>query len=322
MSDVSKKLRIAFMGTPEFSVPALKVLVKSRHDVVAVYSQPPRPAGRGYALQKSPIHTYAETQNIPVYTPENFKKEADVDVFKNLNIDLAVVAAYGLLLPKTVLEAPRLGCINIHASLLPRWRGAAPIQRAIMAGDDETGICIMRMEEGLDTGPVMLRGATLITRDTNAQTLHDTLSDMGGDMIVQAVDMIAEGIAVFKEQNHDKSTYAKKIKKEEGLIEWTKSASEIDYQIRGLTPWPGCWCDIPQEDGRVLRLKILEAIVEPSAEGPAGMLLDKEGLIACAQGGLRLITVQPQSKTPMPAKDFFNGSSLKQGMLLHTGKLA
>lgn len=322
MSSENKKLRIAFMGTPDFSVPALKALVESNYDVVAVYSQPPRPAGRGYSLQKSPIHTYADEQGIPVHTPENFKKEGDVSIFQNLNLDLAVVAAYGLLLPKSILDAPRMGCINIHASLLPRWRGAAPIQRAIMAGDTETGICIMQMEEGLDTGPVMLRGATLITEQTNAQTLHDDLSQMGGEMIVQAVDMLANGIAIFKQQDHSQFNYAKKIKKEEGLIDWKNDAKDIDHQIRGLTPWPGCWCDIPQEDGKVLRLKILEATYVADAVGPAGMLLNKEGLVACGKGGLQLITVQPQSKTPMSAQDFLNGSFLKQGMLFQTGKMA
>lgn len=303
---------IVFMGTPPFAVAALDALVKAGHTIVAVYSQPPRPAGRGYALQKSAVHQYADALGLPVFTPKSLKKDAEARaIFAAHNADVAVVAAYGLILPQEVLDAPTHGCINIHASLLPRWRGAAPIQRAILAGDSESGVCIMQMEAGLDTGPVLLRDSVAITDHTTATTLHDDLAAMGGRLIV---DTMAQLETLTPQTQPDAGvTYAHMLSKDDGRIDWTQPAQVIERQLRALTPWPGVWC--LRAGG--LRLKVLAAeIADGSTDNTAGTVLEG-ALIACGNGStLRLVTVQPENKKAMPARDALNGGNLVVGELL------
>ncbi len=309
---MTKKLRIAFMGTPDFAVQALNALHAAGHEIVAVYSQPPRPAGRGHKLQPSPVHKRAEELGIPVRHPKSLKKseQARAD-FKALNLDLAVVAAYGLILPKEVLEAPKYGCLNIHASLLPRWRGAAPIQRAIMAGDKESGICIMQMDEGLDTGDVLMRGVTPITPTMNASQLHDALAVQGAELIVKTLADIAEGRPPKPEKQATVDvTYAHMLEKEEGRIHWKDSAEEIERQIRALTPWPGAWCMLGQH-----RLKVLEAAIDRphGVHGKPGHILDRHLVVACGEGSLLLRKIQPQDRKPMDGLSFMNGAHLNVG---------
>lgn len=303
---------IVFMGTPPFAVAALDALVKAGHRIVAVYSQPPRPAGRGYALQKSAVHQYADEHGLPVFTPKSLKKDADARAtFAAHNADVAVVAAYGLILPQEVLDAPKHGCINIHASLLPRWRGAAPIQRAILAGDTESGVCIMQMEAGLDTGPVLLRDSVAITNNTTATTLHDDLAAMGGRLIVDAMAQLET--LTPETQPEDGVTYAHMLSKDDGRIDWAQSAQNIERQLRALTPWPGVWC--LRDNGQ--RLKVIAAeIASETTTKPAGTLLD-QACIACGGGSvLRLVTVQPENKKAMGARDALNGGILKAGEVL------
>lgn len=305
----TKPLRIVFMGTPDFSVPALEALAKAGHEVVCVYTQPPRPAGRGHKIQKSAVHQKADTLNIPVRTPEKLKKnETEQEAFADLKADVAVVAAYGLILPQEILDAPKHGCLNIHASLLPRWRGAAPIHRAILAGDDKSGVCIMQMEAGLDTGPVLKVEETPITATTTAQTLHDTLSDMGARMICDVVDHIADGTPYPPTpQTENGVTYAHMLTKDEGKIDWSKPATDIERQLRALTPWPGVWFDYNNT-----RFKILAASVAQGS-GAAGTVLDKKLTIACGDGALRLETVQPAGRKAMDGASVINGNMIKVG---------
>lgn len=303
------------MGTPDFSVPALKALIASRHKVVCVYSQPPRPKGRGQHVQESPVHEAAKAAGIEVRTPLNFKKDEDIAAFMALELDVAVVAAYGLILPKAILDAPVHGCLNIHASLLPRWRGAAPIHRAIQEGDSETGITIMQMDVGLDTGPMIKKKAVPIRPSTTAQSLHDMLSAVGSSMIVEVIDSLADnGMLDSVPQPEDGSTYAKMLKKEEGKIDWSKPASYIDCQIRAFNPWPGTWC----ETNKGRRLKIIEAVPMPFKSGEApGTVIDEDGVIVCGDGAtIKLETLQPESKNPMNVSDAFSGGYLKSGQLL------
>lgn len=306
-----KTLRIVYMGTPEFSVPALDALHAAGHEIVAVYSQPPRPSGRGHKLQSSPVHRRAEELGLAVKTPKSLKSKEAQEEFAALNADVAVVAAYGLILPKTVLDAPVHGCLNIHASLLPRWRGAAPIQYAILSGDKSTGISIMQMNEGLDTGPVISMKKVSITTDTTCPTLHDQLSTLGAKMIADVIDDIAAGKKIeSKAQDDSKSTYAKMLKREDGMVDWAKSAAEIERQIRALTPWPGVWCTV-----NGARLKIHDAsIIEDSGE--PGTIIDRDFTIACGKKALRLNFVQPADKKPMPGAAFMNGARLKIGETL------
>lgn len=302
------KLRIIYMGTPDFAVPALKALAENGHDVICAYTQPPRPAGRGQKVMKSAVHQAAEQLGIPVHHPKSLKKDDAPKEFAELNADIAVVAAYGLILPKAVLNAPKYGCINIHASLLPRWRGAAPIQRSIMAGDAETGICIMQMDEGLDTGDVLARQAIPITLQTTAQSLHDALSDMGADMAVEIVDQIAGGTAPAPEpQSEDGMTYARMLSRDDGRIDWTQPAKHIERQIRALTPWPGVWCMVGDD-----RLKVHAAEITDKS-GRAGEILDKDLTVACGQGALKLTSVQPQGRKSMDGRSFLNGAAIKTG---------
>ena len=312
---MSKQLRIAFMGTPDFSVPALKALIASRHKVVCVYSQPPRPKGRGQHVQESPVHEAAKAAAIEVRTPLNFKKDEDIAAFMALELDVAVVAAYGLILPKAILDAPANGCLNIHASLLPRWRGAAPIQRSILEGDTETGITIMQMDIGLDTGPMIKKKSVMIRPSTTAQSLHDMLSAVGSSMIVEVIDALAAtGKLESTPQPDTGSTYAKMLKKEEGRIDWSKPASFIDRQIRAFNPWPGTWCET--DKGR--RLKILEVVPMPfKSNEPAGKIIDEDGVVVCGDGTtLKLESLQPESKSPMTISSAISGGYIKAGASL------
>lgn len=303
-------VRLAFMGTPDFSVGILAALLEAGHDVAAVYSQPPRPSGRGHREQPSPVHAFALERGLSVRTPVSLKGADDQYVFRSLNLDVAVVAAYGLLLPQPILDAPRWGCLNVHASLLPRWRGAAPIQRAILAGDRETGVTIMQMDKGLDTGAMLLTDRIGITATTTADSLHDQLAEMGARLIVEALARYETLVPV--EQSLDGVTYAAKLTKDEGRLRWDRPAVELERQIRGLSPWPGVWCEILGE-----RLKILSAEVIPSASGaPCGTVLDDALTIACGEGALRLMTVQRAGKGPMAAAAFLRGFAVPKGTVL------
>ncbi|RWR27764.1 methionyl-tRNA formyltransferase [Sinirhodobacter populi] len=293
-------MRVIFMGTPEFSVPVLEALA-SRHEIAAVYSQPPRPAGRGKKDRPSPVHARAEELGLPVRTPRNLKSAEDRAALAALDADVAVVVAYGLILPQAVLDAPKQGCLNIHASLLPRWRGAAPIHRAIMAGDTETGICVMRMEAGLDTGPVLLREATPIGPTDTTGDLHDRLSAMGARMIIDALDRLPDLIA--QPQPDTGVTYAAKIDKAEARIDWSRPAAELVRHINGLSPFPGAWCEIHGE-----RIKLLRAAPAEGAAPPGTVLHDFT--IACGTGALTVLEAQREGKRPLPAADILRGLTL------------
>ena len=295
------KLKIIFMGTPDFAVPALEALAAAQ-EVVAVYCQAPKPAGRGLQLRPCAVQQAAERLGIPIFTPKSLKRDADaVAVFQSHHADLAVVAAYGLILPPAVLAAPRLGCVNIHASLLPRWRGAAPIQRALEAGDTETGVAIMRMEEGLDTGPVWRMATTPITDMTTLPQLHDTLSELGATTLLAALPDIVAGVAPTP-QPEDGVTYAHKIERAEGAIDWSQEAATILRRLRAFTPWPGLFFPLRGET-----VKLLAAETADGA-GTAGTLLDKSGIVACGNNSaLRLLTIQRPSRAAQPAADALRG---------------
>ncbi|MEM9715723.1 MAG: methionyl-tRNA formyltransferase [Pseudomonadota bacterium] len=301
-------MRIVFMGSPDFSVPVLDALVAAGHDIVAVYCQPPRPAGRGKKERVTPVHSRAEQLGLTVYFPKNFKDPADFEIFNSHDADLAVVVAYGLILPQAVLDAPKRGCWNIHASLLPRWRGAAPIHRAIMAGDAETGVCIMQMEAGLDTGPVLRRSETAITAEDTTAILHDRLSEMGATLIVQAIDQADELSA--KAQSENGVTYAAKIDKAEAAIDWTKPAREVSRQIRGLSPFPGAWTMAGEE-----RIKLLFAKEVEGAAAP-GTVLDHKITIACGEGAVEISDLQRSGKSRMDAETFLRGFDIPVGTRL------
>ncbi len=288
------------MGTPEFSVPVLDALHKS-HEVVAVYSQPPRPAGRGQALRPSPVQARAEALGLPTRYPTSLRTPEALAEFAALDADVALVVAYGLILPQAILDAPRLGCLNIHASLLPRWRGAAPIHRAIMAGDAETGICIMQMEAGLDTGPVLLRSAMTIGTEETTGELHDRLSTMGAALIVQALARLAD--LTPDPQSDDGVTYAAKIDKAEARVDWSRPAVEVDRLIRGLSPFPGAWCQFGKERVKLLKSRVV------SGQGAPGQVLS--GLtIACGEGAVDILMAQREGKRPQAQADFLRGAVL------------
>jgi methionyl-tRNA formyltransferase len=305
------RLRIVFMGTPDFAVPALSEIVAAGHDVAAIYSQPPRPAGRGMAARKSPVHHFAEEAGIPVFTPPSLRKAEVQNQFCALDADVCVVAAYGLILPKAILDAPPYGCLNIHASLLPRWRGAAPIQRAVMAGDTETGVVIMRMEEGLDTGPVSLWERMPIGPDMTAGELHDELSLKGARLIGQALVLLPQGQLRFSAQRQDGVTYAEKISKEEMRIDWRRPAIEVHNRIRALSPHPGAWFEALLS-GRTERIKVLRSVIVPARAEP-GRLLDAQLTVACGQQAVRLTRVQRSGKKPMLGAEFLRGFPLGRG---------
>lgn len=311
-------LRIAFMGSPDFAVPTLEALLGAGHEVICVYSQPPKPAGRGRQIQRTPVHVRADALGLPVRTPTSLKADADREAFAALALDAAVVIAYGLILPKAVLEAPRLGCMNLHASLLPRWRGAAPIQRAIMAGDAETGVQAMVMEPGLDTGPVLATRHCAIAPDDTAGTLHDRLAGLAADLAPKALADWAAGHVRPTPQAEAGVTYAQKITAEDRPIDWTHSAAEIDARIRGLAPIPGAtfrW--IPEGGAPVLVKALMSAVADrPPGAGDArpGTLLDSTCTVACGDGtAVRLIEVQRPGKRPVDGATFARGAGLPPG---------
>ncbi len=305
-------LKIVFMGTPEFSVPTLEAIARAGHRILAVYSQPPRPAGRGMAERKSPVHAAAEALGIPVSTPRSLKAEADQRAFAAVGADAAVVVAYGLLLPAPVLAAPRLGCLNLHASKLPRWRGAAPIQRAIMAGDTETAVMVMRMEEGLDMGPVCLSETVAIGPDTTAGELHDTLKERGADLMVRALALLEEGRLAANPQSSEGVTYAAKIGKGEGRIDFGVPAASVHNLIRGLSPHPGAWLEMPVGNEARERVKVLRSALA-AGRGTPGETLDDQLTIACAEGAVRLVEVQRAGKRAMSAAEFLRGVPVPKG---------
>jgi methionyl-tRNA formyltransferase len=307
-------LRLAFMGSPEFATPTLQALLDAGHDVACVYSQPARPAGRGQAERKTAVHAFAEARGIEVRTPEDFKSAADREAFAALGLDLAVVVAYGLLLPKAILDAPRLGCLNLHGSLLPRWRGAAPIQRAVMAGDAETGVQVMQMDVGLDTGPVMLTAKTPIPETDTTQDVHDRLAGLGASLMVEALARLEAGTATFTPQMEEGLAYAAKITPDEARIDWSRPAREVSAHIRGLSPFPGAWFEVEGEKGPV-RVKALNALVE-AGDGAPGEALDDALLVACGEGAVRLTRLQRAGKGPMTAADFLRGTRAPKGRRL------
>ncbi|MBX8812856.1 methionyl-tRNA formyltransferase [Pseudochrobactrum algeriensis] len=308
-------LRIVFMGTPEFSVPVMTALIGQGYEIVAVYSQPPRPAGRrGLELTKSPVHEKAEEFGIPVFTPKSLRSEEEQQIFRDLNADVAVVVAYGMLLPKAILEAPALGCYNGHASLLPRWRGAAPIQRAIMAGDAETGMMIMKMDEGLDTGPVAMVEKITITPNMTCGELHDRLSITGADLMVRAMAALERDSLKLNPQSEDGVTYASKIEKSEARIDWAQPAHAVHNRIRGLSPFPGAWCEM-EINGQLERVKVLRSVIADGA-GKAGEVLDGQLVIACGEGAVALTLVQKAGGKAVSAAEFCNGVKLATGTIL------
>ncbi|WP_168075898.1 methionyl-tRNA formyltransferase [Caulobacter sp. SSI4214] len=307
-------MRIAFLGTPDFAVTCLAELVASGHEIACVYSQPPAPRGRGQDLKPSPVHAFAEGLGVPVRTPVSMKTAEEIEAFKALDLDAAVVVAFGQILVRDVLDAPVHGCFNLHASLLPRWRGAAPIQRAIMAGDPVTGVQVMRMSEGLDEGPILMSEQVVIAADDTAATLHDKLAAVGARLLPVALAAIERGAARETPQAEAGVTYAKKIKSAEARIDWTRPAAEVDRHIRGLSPFPGAWFEAPSERGLV-RVKALLSRVE-DAEGPPGQALDDALLIACGDGAVRLLKAQREGKGAQDAEVFTRGFPIPAGTIL------
>lgn len=286
------------MGTPEFSVPALSALIEAGHEIACVYSQPPRPAGRGHKKRLSPIQELAESLDLDARQPSSLGEKTVQAEFLSLNADVAVVVAYGLILPKPILSAPRLGCLNIHASLLPRWRGAAPIQRAILAGESETGITIMRIDDGLDTGPILAVERVPITKKTTATNLHDELANIGARLIVE---VLSNDLPSPVSQPEEGVTYAQKLDRAEGRIDWTRTSSEIDRRVRALNPWPGVWCELNSE-----RLQILS--VKPvNGSGVPGTVIAEPLIVACGEGALQIDQVQRAGRSKMPTADFVRG---------------
>ncbi|GEO15949.1 methionyl-tRNA formyltransferase [Microvirga aerophila] len=305
-------LRVVFMGTPDFAVPTLSEIVGQGHEVVAVYTRPPAAAGRGMELKPSPVHKMAERFGLPVFTPKTLRTDDAADIFRSHEADVAVVVAYGMLLPKAILDAPELGCLNLHASLLPRWRGAAPIQRAIMAGDAETGVAVMKMEEGLDTGPVAMVERVAITPEMNAGELHDKLMGLGADLMVRALAALSRGGLNFTPQPEQGVTYAHKLKNDDSRIDWAKPAQAVHDHIRGLSPFPGAFFTADFGKGEE-RVKVLRARIDEGSGAP-GILLDPGGIVACGEGALRLLQVQRAGKAPMNADDFLRGVRIEAGM--------
>ena len=300
-------LRLAFMGSPAFALPPLKALIAAGHEIACVYSQPPRPAGRGKQERPTPVHAFAADAGIAVRTPKTLKRADEQAAFAALKLDAAIVVAYGLILPKPILDAPRLGAFNLHASLLPRWRGAAPIQRAIMAGDRVTGVQVMRMEEGLDTGPVLASAETAIEADDTFGSLHDRLAALGAPLLVETLAKIERGEAIERPQVEEGVTYADKIKPAETRIDWTRPAREIDGMIRGLSPAPGAWFAL-----NGVRVKALMSRLG-QGEGAPGEVLDDALLIACGAGAVRLERLQREGRAPLDADAFLRGQPVHRG---------
>ncbi|MBI1338863.1 methionyl-tRNA formyltransferase [bacterium] len=312
--------RLAFMGSPDFAVPTLLALIGAGHEIACVYSQPPRPAGRGQAERRTPVHAAAAERGLEVRTPPTLKDPADRAAFAALGLDAAVVVAYGLLLPKPVLDAPRLGCFNLHGSLLPRWRGAAPIQRAVMAGDARTGVQVMQMEAGLDTGPILAAADTPIGPTDTAGSLHDRLAPLGAALIVSTLDALDHGAVQRLVQSEIGVTHAAKITADETGIDWSRPARHVSAHIRGLSPHPGAWFELASDRGPV-RFKVLNALVEDlPADGAVsatpGAVLDDRLLIACGEGAVRLTELQRAGKSPMSADALLRGTPIAPGTLL------
>jgi methionyl-tRNA formyltransferase len=302
-------LRLIFMGTPEFAVPTLLELVAHGHEIAAVYTRAAKPAGRGMKLQVTPVEQEARRLNIPVLTPSTLKTPEALDQFRAHNADAAVVVAYGMILPQAILEAPKLGCFNLHASLLPRWRGAAPINRAIMAGDAESGVMVMKMDVGLDTGDIALGESVEITDETTEVRLRSYLAGAGARLMRQAMGALEGGTLQFTPQPSEGVTYAAKIDKAEARIDWNRPAREVLRHIHGLSPFPGAWCEMPLE-GATQRMKILLCEMA-SGSGEPGAVLGDRLTIACAQGALRILELQRAGKQPMTAEEFLRGTKLK-----------
>lgn len=307
-------MRLAFLGTPDFAVSALAAIVAAGHEVACVYSQPPAPRGRGHELKPSPVQAFAEAHGIPVRTPASMRDPGEIAAFAALGLDAAVVVAFGQILPREVLEAPRLGSFNVHASLLPRWRGAAPIQRAIMAGDRQTGVQVMRMTEGLDEGPVLATATLRIDALETAGSLHDRLAAAGAELIVRALAQIGAGAAVETPQPEAGITYAKKIRPKEARLNWSKPGEEVDRKIRGLSPFPGAWFTLPTEKGPI-RVKALLSAYE-DRDGQPGETLDDRLLVACGSGAVRLLRVQREGRGPQDAEAFLRGTPVPAGTTL------
>ncbi|MCO6176715.1 methionyl-tRNA formyltransferase [Ciceribacter sp. RN22] len=308
-------LRIIFMGTPEFSVPTLDALAEAGHEIVAVYTQPPRPGGRrGLDLQKSPVHQAAEKLGVPVFTPVNFKEPAERVAFRALDADVAVVVAYGLLLPEEVLGGTRLGAYNGHASLLPRWRGAAPIQRAIMAGDRESGMMVMKMDKGLDTGPVVLTRKVEIAHDMTAGELHDRLSRIGAEALVEAMAKLEAGDLPLTPQASEGVLYAAKIDKGETRINFARDAHDVHNHVRGLAPFPGAWFEV-EINGKPERVKVLGSTLA-EGQGRPGEVLDEYLTVACGRGAVRLTRLQRAGGKPLAATEFLRGTPIPRGAVL------
>ena len=307
-------MRIVFFGTPDFAVPTLTEIIGAGHEVAAVYTQPARPAGRGLAPQDGPVARLAKAHGLDVRTPRTLTDPAEQEIFAALEADAAVVVAYGLILPKPVLDGPAEGCFNLHASLLPRWRGAAPIQRAIMAGDPETGVMVMRMEEGLDTGPVCLAERVAIGPDETAGALHDRLARLGADLMVRGLGALARGMLTCRPQPAEGVSYAKKIDKAETRIDWARPASEVHNHIRGLSPFPGAWFEV-QAGEEALRVKALRSMLAEGSGAP-GEVLDDRLTVACREGAVRLVEVQRAGRSPMRAEEFRRGTPIPAGMRL------
>ena len=303
-------MKLAFLGTSEFAVPALKALVEAGHDVIAVYTRAPRPAGRGQQERRTPVHELALSLGLSVQTPKGLRSEEEAAAFKALDLDAAVVVSYGHILPKAFLDAPVLGCINIHGSLLPRWRGAAPIHRAILAGDAETGVTIMRMDEGLDTGPMLLAESTPISAADTAETVHDRLAELGGRLIVSTLDALVAKTIEPVPQPEDGVTYAHKLGKEEGALDWRRPAAELERKVRAFHPWPGTWFDVEGE-----RIKVLGAAVADGKDA-AGKVLDDQLTVACGEGALAIKHLQRAGKGPMDADAFLRGYPIARGTIL------
>ena len=302
-------LRLIFMGTPEFAVPTLLELVAHGHEIAVVYTRAAKPAGRGMKLQPTPVEQEARRLGIPVLTPTTLKTPEALEEFRAHNADAAIVVAYGMILPKAILNIPKLGCFNLHASLLPRWRGAAPINRAIMAGDAETGVMVMKMDAGLDTGDVAMAERIAITDTMTAADLHDALARLGGDLMVRAIGALERGKLQLTKQGDEGVTYATKIEKAEARIDWNRPARAVLRHIHGLSPFPGAWCEIEIE-GEPIRVKILRSALAKGSGAP-GELLDDHLTVACQQGALRILELQRAGKAPMKAEEFLRGTPLK-----------
>lgn len=309
----SSGLRVAFMGSPDFAVPCLRALVDAGHDVVCVYAQPPRPAGRGQKQRLTPVDEAAIELEIEVRTPRSLRDPEEQARFAALDLDVAVVVAYGLILPREILAAPRLGCVNVHASLLPRWRGAAPIQRAILAGDSESGVTIMRMDEGLDTGVMLLSRAVEITDETTGQSLHDGLSRLGADLIVPALAGLADGSLTGTPQPDEGVTYAKKLERDEGRLDFSRSAVELERLVRAFDPWPGAFFE---HEGTRIKVLAAEAFDIGPVSNLPGTVLDPELTISCADGAFRPVRVQRPGKGPMDTDAFLRGFQIPPGTVL------